>query len=670
LRLSLNNLAGIVARTGLQLKPMREPRRALLLPLLQTSILISVALLAYFPTFHNGFIWDDDFYIQKNLNLLNAGGLRKIWFTIGSEPQYYPLTHTSFWLEYHALGRNPLIYHLDNLLLHVASSLLLWRLLRRIEIPGAFLAAMIFCIHPVQAESVAWATERKNVLSGLLYLLSFSAYWRFDNANRKWGWYAISIFLFALALLAKSVTSTLPAAILILIWFKRGQIRLRDVVPLLPMFIAGAAMGSLTRWMEMHIVGAIGPEFPSSFLQRICVAGGAVWFYLGKLLWPVNLMFIYPHWNIDPAQKPWLLGFAVAVIACLIALWCLRDRIGRGPLAAFLFFIVTLSPALGFVNVFPMRYSYVADHFQYLACIGPIVLFAAILSRCVKPSMNVAVAAVIVILFCIHTNAQCRIYRDSATLWRDTIAKDPNSWMAHENLGQAFEDSGDWSAAQKEYRIALGLYPQEPTLYTKLGVCAVLDGNDAQGIQLLQQALQHMPDSTEPVLHNRRSEPNDRMGWAFNFMADRELAKVPPNEKLAEQDRQLAIDAYRQAIAINPQYELAMLDLGLIFRAQGKLDSAIDEFQQAIAVNPDSVYGHYDLGNALLAKGLKDQAIDEFQQVLRIRPQDVDAINNIGAIYADQQKWPQAIAEFQLALRIDPNFDLARQNLAAALARQ
>ncbi|MGA3066302.1 MAG: tetratricopeptide repeat protein [Tepidisphaeraceae bacterium] len=628
--------------------------------------LIAAAFLAYFPILQNKFVWDDDYYIQENVQLLSGAGLGRIWTQIGSEPQYYPLTHTTFWVEYHFWGADPFHYHLDNLLLHTLSAIVLWRLLLRLGIPGAWGAALIFCVHPVQVESVAWATERKNVLSGVLYLLSASAYFRSaprpspfpgntGETGSSVGWYVASLMLFFAALLAKSVTSTLPAAILLLTWWRDGRLRWRDVLPLLPMFAAGAAMGILTSWMEKHVVGAIGPDFDFSLFQRFVLAGWAVWFYLGKLVLPIDLSFIYPRWNLDPAGHAWQILFSLALLGVLLILWRCR-RISRGPLTAALYFAGTLLPALGFANVFPMRYSFVADHFQYLACIGPIaVFFAAVWKYFPRGALPVALA--LGVACCIASEARCRVFYDSQTLWKDTLVKNPDSAAAHANIGQTLADQSDWAGAEAEFRRALELRPSDGALCIKIGVCRAAVGDNAGAIWWYQKALDHLPDSDEPVLHRLRSEPYYRMGCVYGSMP-------------GDENRQLAIDAYKQAIQINPDYELAMDNLGELLLEAGQTGAAIAEFESALKVNPDSVPAHNNLGNAYLAEGNFQQASAEYESVLRLAPSNVNALNNLGTVNARQGKWPEAIADFQLALRIDPDFALAKRNLAAALMHE
>jgi Tfp pilus assembly protein PilF len=579
--------------------------------MLAVACLAAVVLIAYAPALRAGFIWDDDEYIQGNVQLRSVEGLKHIWVQVGyvaryalysrypqpgvdldrlwlhatAEPQYYPLTHSTLWLEYHLWGQTPLGYHLDNLLLHLLGSVMLWRLLARLEIPGAFLAALLFAVHPMQSESVAWATERKNVLSGLLYFLSLWTYLNFLNfhplpeyrarGSKRWLWYLISILLFVMALLSKSVTATLPAAVLLILWWRRGRLGRADLWPLLPMFAAGIAMGSLTGWMEKHVVGAVGPAFDwLTPTDRFCIAGRALWFYLWKLLWPAKLTFIYPHWRIDPRQRPWLLLFPLSVIGGLLGLWLLRRRLGRGPLAAMLFFAVTLLPALGFVNVFPMRYSFVADHFAYLALIGPLTLAAAAMTRYLPRRLGTALLGCIVAGLCVLSNLQSRIYHDPATLWQDTLAKNPEAWMAWENYAIFLLQQRDVPQAQADFRTTLRINPQDSNAMLNLGLIEGGRANFAGAIQWFNDALLHMPDSSEPILRRQRYEPYFNLAVTYKHMAD-----ADPDSSRSRADLEQAMRAYRSAIDADPTVAQARSDLGNLLMSLGRRDQALEQFR-------------------------------------------------------------------------------------------
>jgi hypothetical protein len=323
--------------------------------------LLLVAVVAYWPCLQGDFLWDDAGHVT-NPELQSWSGLWRIWFEPGATQQYYPLLHTAFWLEHRLWGDTTLGYHLANLLWHASSAGLFVALLRRLAGPGSLLAGFLFVLHPVAVESVAWIAEQKNTLSTLFYLAAALAWLRFE-ADRRPARYAVASGWFLAALLTKSVTATLPAALLVVAWWQRGRLSWRgDVRPLLPWLIAGAAAGLYTAWFERTGIGAQGADFDLSFVERVLLAGRVVWFYLGKLLWPAELIFHYPRWSIDDTAAGQYL-FPVAALALLGGLaWGARRQ--RGPLAAALLFGGTLFPVLGFVNVYPFLFSYVADQFQ------------------------------------------------------------------------------------------------------------------------------------------------------------------------------------------------------------------------------------------------------------------------------------------------------------------
>ncbi|HEX4053235.1 MAG TPA: tetratricopeptide repeat protein [Tepidisphaeraceae bacterium] len=656
---------------------IRHSNFELRLFLVQLFALIAITFAAYYPVLKNGFVWDDDRYIENNVPLRTPGGLGKIWLKpLKAEPQYYPLTHTSFWIEYHLWGPKPWGYHLDNILLHLGSAILLWRLLARLNVPGAFVAASVFAVHPLQVESVAWATERKNVLSGLLYFLALWTYLHTrwgrrickseDSGKTGIGWYVLSLVLFAAALLSKSVASTLPAAILLLCWWRKGKIRAADVWPLVPMFLAGAAMGCLTGWMEKHVVGAIGPDFDFlTPLDRCCIAGRAIWFYLAKLIWPTKLSFIYPRWRIDPGQQPWLLLFPVSAIAAVLACWLLRRRIGRGPVTAMLFFIGTLVPALGFVNVFPMRYSYVADHFQYIACIGPIALIVGILSTGCTSGAARVLAGVVIIAMCVASNLRSRVYVDRRTLWADTLAINPDSPMAHNNYGVALMHDGDLAAAKAQFHQAMALR-RDAADWVGLGQCFAIEGNYSDARDMYLKALDATPPSPEPVFQRLRAGREFQLGTAYQGLASQANA----NSTLARQYVREAADAYRKAIEIFPDYEDPRLNLAMLLADNGQFQQAIEQCREVLRADPESVGGHKNLAAVFYMQGQLDPALAEYRRVLEIDSDNADAMASIGGILAQKGQMPEAITMLQKALKIDPNNAIAKRNLLAAIKQQ
>ncbi|HET9800847.1 MAG TPA: hypothetical protein VFP82_04100, partial [Chthoniobacterales bacterium] len=326
--------------------------------------LIVATAIAYLPAWNGKPIWDDNAHMTQP-ELRSAHGLLEIWTKLGATQQYYPLVHSVFWIEQKLWGDSVAGYHFVNILLHAASAFVLLQILLRLKIPGAWLAAGLFALHPVQVESVAWISELKNTLSGLFFFLSISSYLNFDETRIRRS-YIASLVLFLCGLLCKTVIAPMPAIILVILWWRRGSLRWRDdIAPSLPFFGLGIAAGFFTAWVERTFVGAQGASFQLSILQRCLIAARDFWFYLFKLFWPQKLTFIYPRWQIS-AGVWWQYLFVIALLALLLFAWILRNKT-RGPLAATLIFLGLLFPALGFINVYPFLYSFVADHFQYLA---------------------------------------------------------------------------------------------------------------------------------------------------------------------------------------------------------------------------------------------------------------------------------------------------------------
>ncbi len=342
-------------------------------PLLLGALLIILATLAaYWPVFSAGFIWDDDAYVTDNALLSAPDGLSRIWFSAHSQSQYFPLVFTTLRVEYALWGLNPVGYHVVNVCLHIVNALLVWALLRRLALPRAWLAAAIFALHPVQVETVAWVTELKNTESTLFYLLAVFAWLNFCAGKGRW-FYALALALFALALFAKTTACTLPAVLLLALWLKNDLVNWRRILQTLPFLLFGLGMGLLSVWWENHL-GNYLPKYHllGGSLDRLLIATHALWFYAGKIFWPASLTFSYPRWDInagDWRQYVWLAG----CLAVAAALWLGRRKFGRQPAAALIFFAAVLSPMLGFIPLYTFYFSYVADHYQYLACLGLIV---------------------------------------------------------------------------------------------------------------------------------------------------------------------------------------------------------------------------------------------------------------------------------------------------------
>jgi protein O-mannosyl-transferase len=478
-------------------------------------LLVAATFLVYWPALSGQFVWDDDSWTTKIAGLLRTNsGLCAIWCQFTALQQYYPLTGTTFWLDYQLWGFWPLPYHVENILLHTVAVLLFWKLLRRLDVPGAWLAAAIFALHPVMVESVAWITERKNVLSLVLYLGSLLAYLRYtqgvigDQSTPRINpagrcqvtrtnsilslvtLYALALVLFLGAMLAKATAFSLPAVVLVILWWKRGRVRWGvDVLPTLPFFSLAIGLCLVTAWLEKNHVGAKGTEWAITLPGRCLIAGRVPWFYLGKLVWPANLCFIYPRWKPDvESLRQWI--YPASALAALIALWLARGRIGRGPVAAVLCFGGTLFPVLGFINTYGMRYSFVWDHWVYLPSLGIIALVAAV-AVCAagwlrRPVVFQGFAVLVLLVLAVLTWRQCGMYTDLETLWRITIDRNPDSWLAHNNIGTILSEKGRADEAMTHFQKALEIQPDYAETYNNIGIVFFDKGQMDEAISQFQ----------------------------------------------------------------------------------------------------------------------------------------------------------------------------------------
>lgn len=468
--------------------------------------IITACFAAYIPAMKAGFIWDDDYYVTNNSLLTAPGGLYRIWTSGNVTSQYFPLTYTTFWFEYRLWGFNPVGYHVVNVAMHIINSLLLWLVLRRLSVPGAWFASAVFALHPVQVESVAWVTERKNLLMLLFSLLSVLCWLKFVFDNKTGPkailLYVASLFFFALALFGKATACTLPAAMLLILWLKQVPLCNRRILEVVPFFVMAVGIGLFVMWWENHHQGtgqiSLGLNVPARFL----IAGRALWFYLYKLFWPVNLTFSYPRWNIDPAAIRQYLWPAASILMIASA-WLLRKRLGRAIPTAILFFAITLFPVLGFFSLFTFMYSFVADHYQYVACIGPIALVAAggaLLMRKSSPAIKIIVpliAGVVLLTLGSLTFRQSGIYTDKMSLWMDTVNKNPDSPLAHAQLYKLLFDQGNITEAKPHLERALevGSYLQKidsrvyASLYYQMGLVLEKQNKFSDAAGYYQKAL-------------------------------------------------------------------------------------------------------------------------------------------------------------------------------------
>lgn len=547
-----------------------------------------LAVVVYVPSCFGGFVSDDWIFVTEPL-IRRLDGIVSIWLSpseMRREDHYWPVTYSSFWIEHKLWGFNPVGYHMVNVALHALNSVLVWRLLRRLAVPGAWLVAAVFAVHPVHVESVAWIIERKDLLSALLSLGVVLVWLRFTETPGA-GRYMLCLALFFGALLSKSVAVTLPAALLLLHWWRAGQVTLRDIARLAPFFAVGlgVTLADLAFYRSR-----VDYTFDYSVVERALIAARALWIYAWQLVWPAYLPVLYPRWEVRLDDTLGWLALG-ALLALGAVLWCTRKRIGRGPLAAALFFAATLSPVLGLADFSFMRFAFVADRFQYLASVG---LLAVLVGGAVK-GVNllrhrglwggaIVAAGMALALLGILTWRQSWIYHDDLTLARHVVALNPQHYIGQTLLSHGLTAAGDHDEALAAARRAVDLSEglrgiDSGAAYFALGEALLARDRLAEAEAALRRALALWPRS-------RRVGP--------------QLALARSLIRQARHEEGLAV--YRALLADDPENDLVYLQQGIALLESGRHDDAVKSFRQALAVLRH--FGNEPVLNALLGEAL------------------------------------------------------------------
>lgn len=542
------------------------------------AILVAAITLVYHRMWHAGFIWDDNEHLVENPCIVGPLGFKDIWTS--SQAVYYPLVLTSFWVVHKLIGLYPLPYHLLNIFMHAGSAVLLWLVLRKLGIGAAWLGAALWALHPVMVQSVAWITELKNTQSCFFYLLSILFFLKGDDSagrQRRWR-FALSLLFFVMAITSKSSTVMLPVVLMLCLWWRRGGFGWRDVALITPFFLISAAAGSWTIWEQKFHSGAVGVDWSQSWPERLAIAGWDIWFYAGKLLWPHPLVFIYPRWDVHTIN---LVSFIplVAALGGLLVLWWKRN----GPLRPFFFaaayFVLSLFPVLGLFNVYFFRYSFVSDHFQYLAAMGPLALVASGIAAAASIKKNTAwvqtgIAAVLLLILTTLTWRQTKNYADASALYRATIDRNPRCWLAYNNLGAiAFEERR-------------------------------LD----EAVSYYEKAADVEPHPIPETLHS--------LG----------------NALFAKNDFAQAIGVYQAALRARSDDIKARNNLAICFIATGNINQAIDQLSEALQFNPNDPDTHYNLGHLLIQLNRPEEALPHLTRAVQLKPDYPKAKQDLRAL--------------------------------------
>jgi len=623
----------------------------------RSLVIAAVGLATIWPALPGAFVWDD-ILIPEGRYVTAADGLWKFW-TTSLQPDYWPVAYSTHWFEYRAFGDWAEGYRCVNIALHIANGLLVWRVLVMLRVPGAWWAALVFVAHPVTVEAVAWILQRKTLLSTFFGLGTFIAYLQFRAAPadwRKWCWYAAALVLFALGMLSKTAVVVLPLAMPACVWLLDRRVNLDDLRLLLPLL--GIALGlGYVGWDFQH-TNAIGRDIvrDDSLVSRVALAGWSFWFYVYKALWPANLIFIYPRWPLG-IQGPQtfvpllaLLALAGGLIYATVVRWPDRGSWCVAPLAALIWYGLNLVPVSGLVNIYFMRYSLVADHWQYLSLPALVALVVAgAITGAAKLSQrqsgwltSVPLAALVFVLAALSWN-QAEIYADSDNkpLWRDTIAKNAAAWIAYNNLGTLLNQDGE-TASNAAKR-------------------AAAEGRSDEANQLRSAAQQSFDDAVSQFRRALELYPkysDAEQNWGMNLL-------VQGRHTEAMQHFQHALDVSPPKTAERAK---AHVYLGIVLRTTGHADQALPHFAAAVAELPHYVQANEELGQALLAAGRPGEAEKPLKTALSVNPNLVNSLVRLGEVYYQMQRFDEAIGEFERALQIDDNQPDVHKNLAILLA--
>lgn len=589
-----------------------------------SGIIILLCIIAYLPSLNAPFMWDDTFYLSENPMIPAADGLRRFWFTTEAT-DYYPLTSTTWWLEWRLWGANPMPYRLVNVLLHAAAAILVWRVLSQLRIAGGWIAALIFALHPVNVPSIAVICERKNVLALPLMLVALLLYLRFEKTER-WLWYGLSLFAFLLALLAKSAVVMLPCALLILAWWQRDKISRRDLARTAPFFALSLVLGLVTVWFQYNRALDGQPVPLGDWATRLARAGWAVWFYLGKALAPLGLSFIYPRQQISGASlAAWLPLFSLAV--CGFVAWRFRSGWGKHALAGIGIFAVMLFPVLGFFSQGFYEHSFVADWWQYFSLPALMTLVVAACHhwlRRLRASISAVLSVACVLSVLSLTHARATIFSDEELLWRDTLRHDPQSWAGNFNFAHLLEKRGFPDDAIAHYRAAIAARPDRPEPFSNLGELLARRGQTRDALALFERAVAIAPNYTPA-----------HVNFANLLYSLGETERALRHYDAAMRIKPDSTDARTARAALHN-------NLALTAATAGNHEAAVRHFETALHSDPNAGAVHHNFAMTLLKLDRPDDAIAHLRRAVQLLPHFADSHLLLGRTLAQRGRFTEA----------------------------
>ena len=627
--------------------------------------LVLLVAVSYFPATQAGFVWDD-LILTSSTAVQEWSGLWQFWFETETtynagntrEGHFWPLLYSTFWLEHKLWGFAPVGYHLVNLLLHVVNTWLVWRLLCYLAVPGAWLIAAVFAVHPVHVEAVTWVMARKDLLSTLFYLTAALTWLRFVEAPRA-GRYVLALTLFVAGLLSKSMVVTLPAGLLIWHWWQQGRVTSTDVLRLLPFFLVGLGIG-LADMSFFHRRETA--SFDNSVIDRVLIAAHALWFYAGKVFWPADLAVIYPRWDIDP-REPLGWVYVAAALAVAVLLWFFRQRIGRGPLAGVAFFAVTLSPVLGFVDSTYMQWSFVADRYQYLASLGVIAVLVGAAAHGVDKlsgawrNVGLGVAGAVLVVLGTATWQQASIYRDGVTFFSHVVALNPHARDGYLNLGASLSAAGRTEEALAAALNAVEERPDSADAYSNVGDALI-------GLHRFDEAEQYLRRGLKFAPRHKNTLQN--------------LAVALERQERYEEALEVydgLLEFYQGVVILNHEDTHVHVDRGGLLIRMRRYDEVIKSLKPVVALPPPSLPSprrlharlHAQLSLAARKLDRLDEAGEHRSRALDLMTEDPGIIQNLAESLREQGRYEEALEWYGIVIELDPEFGLAYAGMGETL---
>jgi len=571
--------------------------------------IVAAVFLIYAPAMRAGFVWDDDYLLNDRL-VKDGDGIARIWLSPG-EYDDFPVARSLLWAQWQIWQNDAAGYHATNIALHALGAVLVWLVLRRLQVTGAWLAGLLFAVHPVNVATVAWISEQKNTLCLVFTALCLLAFLAFEQNGRR-RWYATALVLFFLALGSKTAVVMLPALLLGVSWYERGMLTGKTVLWTVPFFVISLAAGLATVWFQQ--TRAIGGDVvrPEGLLSRIATAGWAPWFYALKTVFPANLMMIYPRWELS---NPNVLSFVPGLLyaTCFVAGWFLRKRWGRGPLLAVVAHALMLLPILGVVDMYYSRFSLVSDHLQYFAIPAVIALVVAaialLLQRAGRNAVRVGVGGGLVIacVFGTLTHRRAGVFKNHETLWRDNVKRNPECWIGLGNIAVELAKRGEDTEAVRLLKTAVAIRPDFVKGWNNLGFIHSKIGQSKEAIWYLEQALAAKPEYAE---------------------AHKNMGDVLASAGRAEE----AEESYLKAIALRPGYAEVHSNYGSFLARRGRMEEALGCFRQAVEVDPYFADAYFNLGAALLETGDTQGALQSFETAASLKQELLPVIQSHPAL--------------------------------------